>query len=150
MTIWRRTRFFLIVGIALFHSAAACGDAADLAQTSAAAMNDAGSDKVIKIGTADNGGEKAVPVGDQFEVTLPENPTTGYRWQLHAPVNPALSVESNSYVAAAPGLIGSGGLRSWRFRALKEGAVHLVIDNGRSWEPAPVETFAITIDVKPQ
>ena len=99
-------------------------------------MNDAGSDKVIKIGAADNGGESGSG-RDQFEVTLPENPTTGYRWQLHAPVNPALSVEGNSYVAAAPGLIGSGGLRSWRFRALKEGAVGLVIENGRSWELGP-------------
>jgi inhibitor of cysteine peptidase len=107
-----------------------------------------GGDVALKIGAADNGGVKQVRIGDAFEVTLAENPSTGYQWTLQAPLDPALAVEGNSYVASAPGLIGSGGLRSWRFRALKAGVAHLVIDDKRGWEPAPVESFAITIDVK--
>lgn len=102
----------------------------------------------LKIGAADNGGAKQLRLGDAFEVTLAENPSTGYQWTLHAPLDPALAVEGNSYVASAPGLIGSGGLRSWRFRAVKAGVAHLVIDDKRGWEPAPVESFAIAIDVK--
>ena len=107
-----------------------------------------GGDVALKIGAADNGGVKQVRIGDAFEVTLAENPSTGYQWTLQAPLDPALAVEGNSYVASAPGLIGSGGLRSWRFRAVKAGVAHLVLDNKRSWEPAPVESFAIAIDVK--
>lgn len=107
-----------------------------------------GGDVALRIGAADNGGVKQVRIGDAFEVTLAENPSTGYQWTLQAPLDPALAVEGNSYVASAPGLIGSGGLRSWRFRALKAGVAHLAIDNKRGWEPAPVERFAIAIDVK--
>jgi inhibitor of cysteine peptidase len=148
----RRTKLFLMVAfaVAVFCGPAISGDAPRLAQAGSAAEGNTGHDIVIQIGNADNGGRRDLRVGDRFEVTLPENPTTGYRWQLHSPVSPILEVEDDSFAGAAPGRVGAGGLRSWRFRTLKVGLARLVIDNRRSWEPAPIGTFEVTIDVKAQ
>lgn len=118
------------------------------AQAQSAAGSNRDSKIVIQIGSADNGGERSLRVGEQFEVALPENPTTGYRWELHTPVSPALELVGDSFAPPTSGLIGAGGLHSWRFEALKEGLAVLTIDNRRSWEPAPVGTFKVTIDVK--
>ncbi|MGO9675142.1 MAG: protease inhibitor I42 family protein [Methylocella sp.] len=147
MTPRTKSFFILALAAAALNGAAVSGCGVDLARAQSPAPGDGG-DVALRIGAADNGGAKQLRVGDQFEMALPENPSTGYRWQLHAPIDPALAVEGDSYAATAPGLIGSGGLRNWRFRALKQGAAHLVIDYRRSWEPAPVESFAITIDVR--
>lgn len=103
---------------------------------------------MIEIGEADNGGECSLQIGDVMELTLAENPTTGYRLALRAPVGPVLEVTADSFAHPSTGLIGAGGLHSWRFRALEEGRVVLAIDNRRSWEPTPVGTFKITIDVR--
>jgi inhibitor of cysteine peptidase len=146
----RAKLFFIGASAAVaFCGAALSGGGVDLARAQSPTTSK-GSDVVTRIGNADNGGKKELRVGDQFEVALPENPTTGYRWQLHTPVGPVLEVEDDSFVGSAPGLIGAGGLRSWRFRALKAGLAHLTIDNRRSWEPAPIGTFEVTIEVTAQ
>jgi len=148
----RRTEVLLIVALApaLFDNATVFGDAVQLAQAQSATKSETGNDIVIQIGNADNGGKRRLRVGDVFEVTLPENPTTGYRWQLHSPVGPVLEVEDDSFAGPSSGMIGAGGLRSWRFRVLKEGLARLVIDNRRSWEPAPIGTFEVTIEANAQ
>ena len=133
----RRATLFFIVALA---AVTFCG----------ATKSKTGNDIVIQIGNADNGGKRELRVGDLFEVTLPENPTTGYRWQLHSPVGPVLEVEDDSFAGPSSGMIGAGGLRSWRFRVLKEGLAHLVIDNRRSWEPSPIGTFEVTIEANAQ
>lgn len=103
---------------------------------------------MIKIDNADNGGKAELRVGDLFEVQLSENPTTGYRWQLNLPVGPVLEVEDNSFAASSAGMVGAGGLHNWRLKALQEGVALLKIENRRSWEPQPVGTFEVTIEVK--
>jgi inhibitor of cysteine peptidase len=102
---------------------------------------------MIKINDADNGGKAEPRVGESFEVQLPENPTTGYVWHLHLPVDPFLEVEEDSF-AGSQGAYGIGGLRRWRFRALQEGVITLEIEHRRSWEPKAVETFKVTVEVK--
>jgi inhibitor of cysteine peptidase len=102
---------------------------------------------MLKINNADNGGKAELRVGESVEVQLSENPTTGYRWQLHLPVGPVLELKDDSFMGPQRAY-GAGGLRSWRFRAVQEGVVLLEIENQRSWEPEPVETFTVAIEVK--
>ncbi len=99
----QRNMSFLILAL--------CGAAISAGLNPARAQSPApgGGDVALRISAADNGGVKQVRIGDAFEVTLAENPSTGYQWTLRAPLDPALAVEGNSYVASAPGLIGSGG-----------------------------------------
>ena len=77
-----------------------------------------------------------------------ENPTTGYRWELQSALDPALSLEDDSFARAgtAPG---AGGLRSWRFRATRAGVFRLGLALKRSWQPRPIETFKVDIRAGP-
>ena len=98
-----------------------------------------------RIGPADNGKAKTVRVGQSFELRLPENPSTGYRWRLR-PIGPVLALEGDSYVAAVSERRGAPGQHRWQFRAVEAGAVRLTLDSQRSFEPKPVATFAVAID----
>jgi inhibitor of cysteine peptidase len=107
---------------------------------------------MLKLTNADNGGKAELRVGESFELQLSENPTTGYRWRLPSPLAPSplgplFEVEDDSF-AGPQGTFGAGGVRVWRLRAVLAGVTHLVIENRRSWEPQPVGTFEVAIDVK--
>lgn len=85
---------------------------------------------------------------ESFEVELPENPTTGYRWQLASELGTALQLEDDSFQAGNEAVCGAGGVRRWRFRAGSEGATELAIHRRRSWEHRAAETFNVTIRVE--
>lgn len=102
---------------------------------------------MLELDNTANGGKVELRVGESFELRLSENPTTGYCWQLRLPVGPFLEVEDDSF-AGPHGTFGAGGLHIWRFRAAEKGVARLEIENRRSWEPEPVETFEVAIEVK--
>ncbi len=49
---------------------------------------------VHRLTESDNGRELSVAVGDIVEITLAENPGTGYRWVVESGGEPCLSLES--------------------------------------------------------
>ena len=84
-------------------------------------------------------------------LTLPSNPTTGFRWQLVDAATPLLrslgpEVYSNPEDV---GLVGSAGQSTWRFQAQTAGEGHLRLQYRRPWENdvAPAETFDCPIQV---
>lgn len=75
-------------------------------------------------------------VGQDFNLRLPSNPTTGFRWVLRengAPVLKLLGPEVYSTPEEA-GVVGSAGVSTWRFRAVASGQGHLSLDYRRPWE----------------
>jgi predicted secreted protein len=86
----------------------------------------------VELTESDAGAERSVDVGQELVVRLPENRTTGYRWQLSVP--PALSVDDDSYEAAEPGRPGSGGTRIVRLRPTEPGTHRLGAALRRPWE----------------
>jgi predicted secreted protein len=50
-----------------------------------------------------------VRVGAEFVITLPSNPSTGYRWMLADSLGPMLRLQAQTYVAQQPVMPGSGG-----------------------------------------
>ena len=74
-------------------------------------------------------------VGETIEVSLAENPSTGYRWELAAVDSSVASAEGSRFSPAGGG-IGAGGTRhmTFRVRAAGTGRIELVLR--RSWEPA--------------
>ena len=66
---------------------------------------------------------------------LPENPTTGYRWELF--LSAELSVVDDTYVRSDTSgrLMGAGGTRVWKIAVAEKdpGSVRAVYR--RSWEP---------------
>jgi len=102
---------------------------------------------MLVIDQTQNNGTAEVLVGDSFRVQLSENPTTGYRWHLRSVVAPALRIIKDSF-APSTGGYGIGGVRYWTFVADNPAVVALRIELKRSWQPQPVETFGVTINVK--
>jgi inhibitor of cysteine peptidase len=90
--------------------------------------------------------------GQHLILTLPSNPTTGFRWVLRDGASSLLDslgpeVYSNPEDA---GLIGSAGQSTWRFQARQAGAGHLLLTYQRPWETevAPAKTFDCPIRVQ--
>ena len=90
--------------------------------------------------------------GQQLILTLPSNPTTGFRWVVRdaAPgVLQSLGPEVYSNPEDA-GLVGSAGQSTWRFQARQAGEGRLLLTYQRPWETgvAPAKTFDCAVRVK--
>jgi inhibitor of cysteine peptidase len=96
----------------------------------------------------DDGGEFELKLGESFEIRLPENPTTGYRWRSGPSVPAQLEVVDEGYDASGAAM-GGGGVHHWRLRAVREGQAAVELEYRRSWENRPVDTFRMTLNVKP-
>ena len=66
-------------------------------------------------GEADNGKNVEVATGTIFNVSLAENPTTGYSWNVT--LTPGLDLVNTSFAAnETAGLAGAGGVRTWELK----------------------------------
>lgn len=93
-----------------------------------------------------------VNVGQALTLSLPSNPSTGYRWLLQNPASSvltALGPEVYSNPEAA-GLVGSAGQSQWRFKATQAGSGHLLLVYQQPWAPEvkPAMTFDCDINVR--
>lgn len=94
----------------------------------------------------------SLQVGQQFILSLPSNPTTGFRWLLRdsAPqVLQSLGPEVYSNPEDA-GLVGSAGVSTWRFQVVNAGEGQLALTYERPWEVGvvPAQRFDCTLKVK--
>ena len=90
--------------------------------------------------------------GQTFDLRLPSNPTTGFRWLLRdaAPqVLQSLGPEVYSNPEDA-GLVGSAGISTWRFQVAKAGEGQLALTYERPWEVGvvPAQRFNCTIKAR--
>lgn len=95
----------------------------------------------------DSGGRAAARVGEAIVVTLPENPTTGYRWA--ADVDTAQLQLADDQFEGSTTPRGAGGTRRLTFTASGPGTVHLRLVKKRSWEKEGVEHFEVDLEVAP-
>ena len=88
-----------------------------------------------------------VKIGGFFEVCLPENPTTGFRWSIVNPDNKGCELLGERF---EPGLqlTGQTGIHVWKFKMESEGATTVQLVYRRSWESkttaARTASFQIT------
>lgn len=90
-------------------------------------------------------------IGQPLTLSLPSNPSTGYRWRVQSAAAQVLTplgpeVYSNP---EAGGMVGSAGQSTWRFRAREAGEGRLLLVYQQPWdtETAPAETFDCQITV---
>jgi inhibitor of cysteine peptidase len=78
-----------------------------------------------------------VPVnqGNTITLSLPENPTTGFQWNLT--ITPGLNVTGDIYVPSdrTGTLVGSGGTHLWEIAVTGTGRQDISAVYKRSWEP---------------
>ena len=121
-----RWRVYLLVA-ALLPAATACGD-------------DDGSQVLTD---AEIGSEIDVDAGEEFEIRLDSNPSTGYGWELSESTTPGLVVlESRTHVVADSDLVGASGTDVFVFEAVS-GAGVLCLEYVRSFDdPVVAERVA--------
>ncbi|MCU1726208.1 protease inhibitor I42 family protein [Pseudomonas sp. 7P_10.2_Bac1] len=90
-------------------------------------------------------------VGQNLMLSLPSNPTTGYRWAIQDSAGGVLrSLGPEVYNSSDDGqLLGSGGHSTWRFEAFAAGTGRLRLTSQQPWEPEaePADTFDCPITV---
>lgn len=89
------------------------------------------------------GGEapRSLANGEQVVIRLPENPTTGYRWQFTQSGAGELAVVDDRFVPdGAEGAPGAGGQRLLRLQARRPGATKLEAVLRRQWDPQDAGT----------
>ncbi|MDD3471393.1 MAG: protease inhibitor I42 family protein [Syntrophaceae bacterium] len=87
-----------------------------------------------------------VRVGESFDVKLDTNPSTGYQWD---PIFDSQFVKlKSSSVEPSPGkLLGAPTVVYFNFEALKAGETYLKFNYKRKWEPDPVRTQTMRVNI---
>ncbi|MFI8335539.1 protease inhibitor I42 family protein [Pseudomonas taetrolens] len=89
--------------------------------------------------------------GQNLILSLPSNPTTGYRWAIQDSAGGVLrNLGPEVYTSSDNGqLLGSGGQSTWRFRAFAAGNGRLRLTYQQPWEPEaePAQVFDCPITV---
>ena len=89
---------------------------------------------------ADKGGEVRLKAGDQLELRLKSNPSTGYMWYVQAKSTPLLKLVRQSQTEATEPGVGRPVFQLFQFEARRGGDGALQLHYVRSWEkPAPDE-----------
>lgn len=98
---------------------------------------------------SDNGKTIAVHVGDEIDIALDSNPTTGFQWAIDKSNESLLTLKQTDYTASS-NLIGSGGTQTFKFVAKSVGAVNLQLKYWRSFEgdKSISQRFAVTIQIQ--
>ena len=97
-----------------------------------------------------NGGTYNIPLDTLIQLRLPENPTTGFSWNLS--VTPGISILNDTYIPndTSGKLVGSGGVHLWFLKATGPGDQGISGVYVRPWEPANVNAtrFGLSLIVE--
>ena len=74
-------------------------------------------------------------LGQQIRLSLEQNGTTGYQWQLGGTCAPLLDLKSDQTIPAS-GLLGAPSTRTWVFVGHQKGRCEIRLRDARPWEPA--------------
>ena len=86
----------------------------------------------VEIGPADKGRHIELRKDDTLVVSLPENPSTGYRWAVDQ-VGGILQLEGTQFNLMKGAGVGAGGWRTLRFMAAATGAAKLQLKLWQEW-----------------
>jgi inhibitor of cysteine peptidase len=102
---------------------------------------------------ADNGTNISLEKGETFYLRLPENPSTGYSWELNL-TQGLNNVSTEYYPPEQPEgieqpLVGAGGVRLWEIKAVAEGSQQVAGVYKRPWENETADggTFTLNVEV---
>jgi predicted secreted protein len=98
------------------------------------------------------GASVEVPLGQEFELDLRANPTTGYTWRCDLADPGRVRLKSRRFEPGASGpplRVGAGGTERFVFAAAGAGTerVHLEYSRGQTGEPARI--YDLTVTVRP-
>jgi inhibitor of cysteine peptidase len=102
----------------------------------------------VTLTNTDNGKSIQLRQGEELVLRLPENPTTGYRWEMER-AEDILEQVADTYTPDPNIQFGSGGTRELRFRARAPGTGRLELKHWQAWEGerSVTERFGVEITV---
>ncbi len=105
--------------------------------------------QAMKLIENDSGKTVEIVVGDELDVILPGNPTTGYAWDLIALDLNVLSRVKTEFFANNK-MMGAGGVEVITLHAVAAGKSEVKLIYHRSFEHnvAPLKTFEVTVIIK--
>lgn len=80
----------------------------------------------------DNNEGITLPAGSEITISLDENPTTGYSWNVTS--SAGLEYVNDTYIAPETELVGAGGTHEWRYLAAEKGDAGFSAIYKRPWE----------------
>jgi inhibitor of cysteine peptidase len=98
---------------------------------------------------SDAGRSIVASVGDELTVRLPANATTGFRWVI-SEIGPLEQLGEPIYDGPKkPGLVGAGGVETFRFKAADSGSGELKLEYRRPWEKGapPEKAWSVKVSV---
>lgn len=103
---------------------------------------------MLQFDEASNGRRINLTLGQTFEISLRENPSTGFRWTLEASGEPICALLGDSFTPSG-GPPGAGGVHQWQFEAVQVGQSRIALTYQRPWEQSKpsASTFTLRIDV---
>jgi inhibitor of cysteine peptidase len=103
----------------------------------------------MKLSENDSGKTVEIKCGNQLEVELPGNPTTGYVWEVSSLNSNVMRLDKTDFIANEK-TIGSGGFEVMKFQAIAAGTSVLNLKFLRSFEHniPPIKTFRVTVIIK--
>ena len=110
--------------------------------------------KIATIGSPENVPIE-VTVGDDFNIILDANATTGYSWSIAKPLDKeVVTLVSSDYLIPRQenNMVGQGGKSLWKFKAIGAGKALITLEYKRSWEKdkpaAEKKTYFIVVTMK--
>jgi predicted secreted protein len=103
-------------------------------------------DEPMKLCENDSGKIVEILVGDELEIILLGNPTTGYVWEVNSLDSNVLSLGKADFIANDKA-IGSGGMEIIKFHAIAAGTsvVRLIFHRPFEHNIPPLKTFEVTV-----
>lgn len=81
------------------------------------------------------------------DISLPSNPSTGYRWTFSSEDLDVIEIFENGFFTDSEGLLGAAGHETFRIYGYEEGMATVTFTYGRSWEEEPLYTLVVQLIV---
>jgi predicted secreted protein len=103
----------------------------------------------VRFDEQDNGHQVDLTSGARFDVSLSEQPTTGFRWRVTSTGEPACRLRGDTFDADVS-VHGGGGLRVLHFETAEPGTGVIELAYRRVWETsvAPARQFVLRVRVR--
>ncbi len=87
-------------------------------------------------------------IGGEIEISLPENPTTGFRWMAMRTGEPVLTLLHDTFEPGRKAL-GQPGTHAWAFKVVAEGSATIELIYRRSWDAgSAARTFTLHVNAR--
>jgi inhibitor of cysteine peptidase len=105
--------------------------------------------ELMKLTENDSGKTVELRIGDDLEIVLSANPTTGYVWEASSLDSTVLELDKTDFIAGEK-VIGSSGMDVIKLHAISEGKTELTFIYHRPFEKnkPPSKTFNITVFIE--